>query len=156
MPSEDEEEDRDEGLDALAAEEAEDGRNSPAIPSSADPVLDLRESEVLDGGQRISDFPATVRRTVNRPHPSILAVVAAERSSFSPRSWAPPFLENISHGQLQTLSAVLPDNPSLSHVSDSDKPSAYVCQPPPVLEGKGIAKRFGKDKLLIPMHSGLW
>ncbi|WOL11845.1 hypothetical protein Cni_G20609 [Canna indica] len=152
---EEDEDDNEEDAPAPAVEEADDdGRDSPAILAAADPVLDLRESEVLsDGGHRISDFPVAVRRTVNRPHPSVLALVAAERSN-SARSWAPPSLENISHGQLQALSAVLPDNPSLLQLPDLDKPSAYVCTPPPLMEGKGMLKRFGKEQLLlVPMHS---
>ncbi|RRT85688.1 hypothetical protein B296_00008488 [Ensete ventricosum] len=156
-PADDDEDDEDNEDAGPAAEEAQEGgHDSPANPATADPVLDLRESEVLsDGGHRISDFPAAVRHIVNRPHPSVLALAAAERSNFAARSWVPPILENISYGQLQALSAVLPDNPSLLQPSDLDKPSAYVCTPPPLMEGKGMVKRFGKEQLLlVPMHSG--
>ncbi|XP_065021449.1 SWI/SNF complex subunit SWI3C homolog isoform X2 [Musa acuminata AAA Group] len=155
-PPDDDEDDEDNEDAGPAAEEAqEDGHDSPANPAAADPVLDLRGSEVLsDGGHRISDFPAAVRHIVNLPHPSVLALVAAERSNFAARPWVPPLLENISYGQLQALSAVLPDNPSLLQPSDLEKPSAYVCTPPPLMEGKGMVKRFGKEQLLlVPMHS---
>ncbi|XP_073013452.1 SWI/SNF complex subunit SWI3C homolog [Typha latifolia] len=123
--------------------------------AGADPVLDLRESEVLsDAGHRISVFPAAVRRAVNRPHPSVLSIVAAERFPRSFSSSHTPFLENISHGQLQALSSVLPDHPSLLQPPELDKPSAYVCIPPPLMEGKGVPKRFSPDQLLlVPMHS---
>ncbi|XP_008807659.1 SWI/SNF complex subunit SWI3C-like [Phoenix dactylifera] len=166
-PHDDDEED-DEEEEAAAAEEAaeDDDHDSQVNNPASDPVLDLREAEVLsDAGQRISDFPAAVRRTVNRPHPSVLALVAVERSLSSssaasafasavPRPWAPPFLENISHGQLQALSFVLPDNPSLLQPPDLDKPSAYVCTPPPLMEGKGVVKRFGREHyIVLPMHA---
>ncbi|XP_074582002.1 SWI/SNF complex subunit SWI3C homolog isoform X2 [Curcuma longa] len=154
--AEEDEEENDEDASVPVGEDAEeDGRSSAPIPAAADPVLDLRESEVLsDGGQRISDFPTAFRRTVNRPHTSVLALVAAERSNSAARSWSPPFLENISHGQLQALSAVLPDNPSLQQPADLDKPSTYVCTPPPLMEGKGMVKLFDKEQhLIVPMHS---
>ncbi|KAG6474835.1 hypothetical protein ZIOFF_064050 [Zingiber officinale] len=152
---EDEDEDDEDAAVPVGGDAEEVGRNSSPIPAAADPVLDLRESEVLsDGGQRISDLPTAFRRTVNRPHTSVLALVAAERSNSAARSWSPPFLENISHGQLQVLSAVLPDNPSLQQPPDLDKPSTYVCTPLPLMEGKGMIKRLDKDQLLIvPMHS---
>ncbi|XP_042403153.1 SWI/SNF complex subunit SWI3C homolog isoform X1 [Zingiber officinale] len=152
---EDEEENDEDASVPVRADAEEDGRSSPPIPAAADPVLDLRVSEVLsDGGQRIADFPTAFRRTVNRPHPSVLALVAAERSNSAARSWSPPLLENISHGQMQALSAVLPDNPSLQQPADLDKPSTYVCTPPPLMEGKGMVKLFDKEQLLIvPMHS---
>ncbi|CAL9186844.1 unnamed protein product [Musa hybrid cultivar] len=150
----DDEDDDDEDAAAAAEEVEDDGRDSPAILAAADPVLDLRESEVLSGGgHRVSDFPSAVRRSVNRPHSSVLALVAAERSNAA-RSWAPPCLENISHGQLQVLSVVLPDNPSLQQQPDLDNSSSYVCTPPPLMEGKGVVKRFGKEQLLlVPVHS---
>ncbi|RRT66493.1 hypothetical protein BHE74_00047346 [Ensete ventricosum] len=146
----DDEDDDDEDAAAAAEEVEDDGRDSPAILAAADPVLDLRESEVLSGGgHRVSDFPSAVRRSLNRPHSSVLALVAAERSNAA-RSWAPPCLENISHGQLQVLSVVLPDNPSLLQQPDLDNSSSYVCSPPPLMEGKGVVKRFGKEQLPVP------
>ncbi|PKA57340.1 SWI/SNF complex subunit SWI3C [Apostasia shenzhenica] len=160
-PRDDEEEDEDdEGL-AAGDDDVEDGvRESPAANLNTVAALDLRQSEVLsDGGQQICDFPAVFRRTVNRPHPSVVSIVAAERQQFSGSAaigggvGSLPFLENISHGQLQSLSSVLSDHPSLQP-PDVDRPSAYVCTPPILMEGKGIMRRFGNDQtLFVPMHS---
>ncbi|KAL6642335.1 hypothetical protein ACP70R_020516 [Stipagrostis hirtigluma subsp. patula] len=121
-----------------------------------DPVLDLREAEVLSSAEPVSAFPAAVRRTVGRPHPSVLAVVAAERAAAASDSSdsagpAPPALENISHGQFQVRSAMLPDHPSLS--DDPDNPSTYVCTPPPLMEGCGVPKQFYGRLLVVPRHS---
>ncbi|XP_038989427.1 SWI/SNF complex subunit SWI3C isoform X2 [Phoenix dactylifera] len=157
---EEEEDDEDEAHAVDAAEEDE-NHDAQAKNPPSDPVLDLREAEVVsDAGQRISDFPAVVRRFVNRPHSSVLALVAAELSSSSfsasagSRPWAAPLLENISHGQLQALSTVLADNPLLLQPPDLDKPSAYVCTPPPLMEGKGVVKGFGREhNMVLPMHA---
>ncbi|XP_062202466.1 SWI/SNF complex subunit SWI3C homolog [Phragmites australis] len=121
-----------------------------------DPVLDLRETEVLSSADPVSGFPAAVRRAVGRPHPSVLAVVAAERAAAgaSCASATPalaPALENISHGQLQVLSAMLPDHPSLSN--DPDKPSTYVCTAHPLMEGRGVPKQFYGKLHIVPRHS---
>lgn len=139
----------------------DDYRYSPASNRNTDSAVLLRQSEVFsDGGQRISDFPAVVRRTIRRPHPSVVSIVDAERQHFSGPSAGNegavglPFLENISHGQLQSLSSVLPDHPSLQP-PDVDKPSSYVCTPPPLMEGKGLMKPFGTNQIIfLPMHSG--
>jgi SWI/SNF related-matrix-associated actin-dependent regulator of chromatin subfamily C len=149
--------------DSAAANDEDD----TAVPSAAaddeiragaaaarDSVPDLREAEVLSSAEVISAFPAATRRKVNRPHPSVLAVVAAERSAYAgdvPAS-VPPALENISHGQLQVLSAALPDHPSLS--TDPDRPSSYVCTPPPLMEGHGVRKQFQGHLHIVPKHSG--
>lgn len=81
---EEEEDDEDEVAAGEAAEEDED-HGSQANNLASDPVLDLCEAEVLpDAGQCISEFPAAVRRFVNRPHSSVLAFVSGELSpSFS-------------------------------------------------------------------------
>ncbi|XP_066341085.1 SWI/SNF complex subunit SWI3C homolog [Miscanthus floridulus] len=91
------------------------GDDDDAPAASEDPALALREAEVLPSAEAISAFPAAKRRVVNRPHPSVLALLKAERSASSGDvpTVAPPTLENISHGQLQVLSGVLPDHPSL-------------------------------------------
>ena len=122
--------------------------------AARDPVPDLREAEVLSSAEAISAFPAATRRKVNRPHPSVLAVVAAERSAYEGDASAavPPALENISHGQLQVLSAALPDHPSLS--TDPDRPSSYVCTPSPLMEGHGVPKQFQGRLHVVPKHSG--
>lgn len=125
-----------------------------------DPALDLRAAEVLSpNAELVSTFPAAVRRAVGRPHPSVLAVIAAERAAASsdgaPATPAPvPVLENISHGQLQVISAMLPDHPSLSY--EPDKPSTYVCTPPPLMEGCGVHKQFYGKLHIVPRHSGLF
>ncbi|XP_020157764.1 SWI/SNF complex subunit SWI3C homolog isoform X4 [Aegilops tauschii subsp. strangulata] len=121
--------------------------------AARDPVPDLREAELLSSAEVISAFPAATRRTVNRPHPSVMAVVAAERSAYvgDVSAAAPPVLENISHGQLQVLSVALPDHPSLS--TDPDKPSSYVCTPPPLTEGHGVHKQFQGRLHVVPKHS---
>ncbi|KAG2615142.1 hypothetical protein PVAP13_3NG033060 [Panicum virgatum] len=122
-----------------------------------DPVLDLRGAEVLSSpAEPISSFPVAVRRSVGRPHPSVLAIVDAERAAAgadgAPAAPASvPVLENISHGQLQVISAMLPDHPSLSH--DPDKPSTYVCTPPPLMEGCGVHKQFYGRLHIVPRHS---
>lgn len=154
---EEEEEEEAAGAAAVAAEEEDEDRDL-AANTNADAVVDLREGEVLvDSGQRVSDFPVVVRHSVNRPHPSVLAIVAAERAvgAGGAPSRSPLFLENISHGQRQVLSAVLPDNPALSAPLEPDKPPAYVCSPPALMQGKGVVKQFGEERVLVvPVHSG--
>jgi hypothetical protein len=60
------------------------------------------------------------------------------------------FMENVSHGQLQSLSAVATEN-----LVDGDKPPVYVCMPPQLMEGKGMTRKFEGDRVLIvPAHSG--
>ncbi|CAN6380814.1 unnamed protein product, partial [Urochloa humidicola] len=142
---------------AGAGDGADDEEEAPAgAAASEDPALDHREAEVLPSAEPISAFPAAKRRVVNRPHPSVLAVIAAERSAYSgdipaASAAAPPALENISHGQLQVLSGVLPDHPSLA--PDPDKPSLYVCTPPPLMEGRGVPKQFHGRLHVVPKHS---
>ncbi|XP_003578845.1 SWI/SNF complex subunit SWI3C [Brachypodium distachyon] len=117
-------------------------------------VLGLCEAEALSSPEPISGFPLASRRPVIRPHPSVLAVIAADRAvaggSCASAAPAPP-LENISHGQLQVLAAMLPDNPSLSN--DPDLPSSYVCTVPPLMEGQGVPKQFYGKLLVVPRHS---
>ncbi|XP_062204066.1 SWI/SNF complex subunit SWI3C homolog isoform X2 [Phragmites australis] len=132
------------------------GTLAAAAAGDDDTVLDLREAEVFSSAEPVSGFPAAVRRAVGRPHPSVLAVVAAERAaagaSGAPSTPAPsPALENISHGQLQVRSAMLPDHPSLS--DDPDKPSTYVCTPHPLMEGRGVPKQFYGKLHIVPRHS---
>ncbi|XP_020211477.1 SWI/SNF complex subunit SWI3C [Cajanus cajan] len=111
------------------------------------------ETEVLsDNAVQISQFPPVIKRTVNRPHSSVTAIVALERALESGDSKAhsaitPPILENVSHGQLQALSSVPADNFAL------DGDPSYVITPPPMLEGRGVVKRFGAKALVVPMHS---
>ncbi|XP_058786931.1 SWI/SNF complex subunit SWI3C isoform X1 [Vicia villosa] len=116
-----------------------------------------QEIEVLsDHGVQISQFPVVIKRAVNRPHSSVTAIVALERAmelglgDSKGQLQNPPFLENVSHGQLQALSTV----PSDSLALDQDRAdSSYVITPPPILEGRGVVKRFGSRVLVLPMHS---
>ena len=128
--------------------------DEPPAASEDPAALGLHEAEVLPSAEPISAFPAAKRRVVNRPHPSVLALLEAERSACSGDvlAVAPPALENISHGQLQVLSGVLPDHPSLG--TDPDKPSLYVCTPPPLMEGHGVPKQFQGRLHVVPKHSG--
>ncbi|KAK7410612.1 hypothetical protein VNO78_01547 [Psophocarpus tetragonolobus] len=111
------------------------------------------ETEVLsDHAVQISHFPPVIKRSVNRPHSSVTSLVALERAleagdSKSHSALSPPFLENVSHGQLQALSAVPSDNFSF------DGDPSFVISPPPILEGRGVVKRFGAKSLVVPMHS---
>ncbi|XP_052731662.1 SWI/SNF complex subunit SWI3C isoform X1 [Vigna angularis] len=111
------------------------------------------ETEVLsDHGVTISQFPVVIKRSVNRPHSSVTAIVALERAlesgdSKAQSSLAPLVIENVSHGQLQALSAVPSDN--LAFEGDS----SFVISPPAILEGRGVVKRFGTKVLVVPMHS---
>ena len=120
-----------------------------------DTVPDLREAEVLSSAEPVSGFPSATRRTISRLHPSVLAVIAADRALAAGASCASappaPALENISHGQLQVLAAMLPDHPSLSN--DPDKPSSYVCTVPPLMECQGVPKQFYSKLLVVPRHA---
>lgn len=112
------------------------------------------ETEVLiDGGTRICEFPTVVQRVVNRPHVSVMDIVAIEAANLagdaSGRSSAVA-LENISYGQLQALSAVPADSAALDP-ERSD--TSCVITPPQIMEGKGVVKRFGSRVHVLPMHS---
>ncbi|XP_015697964.1 SWI/SNF complex subunit SWI3C isoform X2 [Oryza brachyantha] len=145
-------EDDDSAVPSAAGDDAEDETLAGGA-GSEDPVLDLRQAEVLPSAEPLSAFPAATRRVVNRPHPSVLAVIAAERSACTGdgSAAAAPALENISHGQQQVLSGVLPDNASLA--TDPDKPSTYVCTPPNLMEGHGVPKQFQGRLHVVPKHS---
>ncbi|KAF8405698.1 hypothetical protein HHK36_007775 [Tetracentron sinense] len=156
-PEDDDEDDEDD--DELEVDEDEDLHPiSTTTPTAADPLHDSRESEVLfDGGTRISVFPVVIKHTVNRPHSSVLAIVASERSvQFSDQRALqnPFFLENISHGQLQAVTAIPSDSPSLATSDVDGSSSAYVVTPPAIMEGRGVVKRFGNNRVLVvPMHA---
>ncbi|CAI0393196.1 unnamed protein product [Linum tenue] len=119
--------------------------------------------EVLaDGGVRVCDFPPVVRRAVNRPHASVLAIVAAERANLRGEAGSGggsgrgllPNLENLSCGQMAALSAVPAESVGGGDQERSDGGNAaFVVTPPQIMEGKGVMKRFGNRVLLVPMHS---
>ncbi|KAJ4840538.1 hypothetical protein Tsubulata_030408 [Turnera subulata] len=139
--------------------QSNDPENSEDPNHNPDP--DPREAEVLiDGGLRLCDFPAVTRLAVNRPHASVLSIVAAERANSAgvsgPRSQQPvPNLENVSYGQMLAVSAV----PAEALGTDPDRTDggnpAFVVTPPPIMDGKGVVKRFGNRVHALPMHSGL-
>ncbi|KAA8538424.1 hypothetical protein F0562_028030 [Nyssa sinensis] len=130
--------------------------------NSSNPASIGRESEVLlDSGARISDFPPVIKHIVNRPHSSVLGIVALERDiqcGDSRNQQHAAVLENISYGQLQALSAVPADSPALAagdqERGDGSSAAAYVITQPPIMEGRGVVKRFGNDRVLVvPMHA---
>lgn len=93
-------------------------------------------------GVQISRFPPAIRREVTRPHAVVVAIAALEVGDDKSHHNNVPVLENVSHGQLQALSAVSAD--------------CFVIAPPSVLKGSGVVKRFGSRVLVVPMHSGSW
>ncbi|CAL5394254.1 unnamed protein product [Camellia sinensis] len=120
--------------------------------------LIARESEVLsDGGVRISHIPPMIKHTINRPHSSVLAIVALEKAiqcGEGKNLQNGVVLENVSHGQLQALSAVPADSPASAGDQGSSFTAAYVITPPPVMEGRGVVKRFGANRVhVVPMHA---
>lgn len=155
----DEEEEEDAEDDLEQREDDSDGlhHNPQSGAAATDPGP--QESEVLDGGVRCCDFPLVVRHAVNRPHQSVLSIVALERANQCGDSRAqalssPLLMENLSYGQLQALSAVPADSPALDQDRSDGGNSAYVITPPPIMEGRGVVKRFGSRVLVVPMHSG--
>ncbi|KAD4385211.1 hypothetical protein E3N88_25379 [Mikania micrantha] len=114
------------------------------------------ETEVLaDGAIRISAFPSVVKQTVNRHHYAVIQVAARERACQAGDSGGGGvnslFLENVSHGQLQALSSVPRDAPVLT---GGDSEGSYVITPPPIMEGRGVIKRYGSNRVhVVPMHA---
>ncbi|KAG4210854.1 hypothetical protein ERO13_A02G071900v2 [Gossypium hirsutum] len=141
VPEEDDEEENNDDLDN-SGDDAAGVATDPSLPGSS-------ESEVLaGGGLRISEFPPVVKRTVNCPHGSVMAIVASERAGLIGDSKVHQqvelaVLENVSHGQIQSVSTEAP-------VVDPEK---YVITPPPIMEGRGVVKRFGSTVHVLPMHS---
>lgn len=138
-------------------DDAEDPQSGAVVPPP-------HESEVLkDGGVRICGFPPVVKHAVNRPHSSVLSIVASERANQSGDNGKGqqqlqtrlPVLENVSYGQLQALSAVPADSPVFDQERTDGAVSAYVITPPQIMEGRGVVKRFGTRVHVVPMHSGL-
>ncbi|XP_021658852.2 SWI/SNF complex subunit SWI3C isoform X2 [Hevea brasiliensis] len=133
---------------------------NPNLPQSAAlPDPNHLETEVFaDSGVRICDFPSVTKLAVNRPHESVFAVVTLERANLigesSGSSRGPvPNLENVSYGQLQAVSAVPAEGLGSDQERNDGGNSAYVVTPPPIMEGKGVVKRFGNRVHVVPMHS---
>ncbi|XP_022875896.1 SWI/SNF complex subunit SWI3C isoform X2 [Olea europaea var. sylvestris] len=125
-----------------------------------------RESEKLvDDGVKICEFPVAIKRVVSRPHPLVLGIVEAERAthngvSRSQGQGMAAFLENISYGQLQALSAVPQDSPALLGAAAEETAScsgggSYVIVPPGIVPGSGVTKRFGSAGRvhILPVHA---
>ncbi|XAR55554.1 hypothetical protein NMG60_11035656 [Bertholletia excelsa] len=155
----DEEEDEDD-LDQQQTEFEEDQNQQQQNPQSGlDPTPISRESEVLsNGGVRISDFPSAIKHTVNRPHPSVLAIVALERAIQAGEGknlQNGVALENVSHGQLQALSLVPADSLALLPAVDQERADGpFVITPPLIMEGRGVVKQFGNNRVhVVPMHA---
>ncbi|XP_076914573.1 SWI/SNF complex subunit SWI3C-like [Bidens hawaiensis] len=114
------------------------------------------ETEVLsDGAVRISAFPSVVKQTVNWHHYSVTRVSARERACQSGDTSGGGlnylFLENVSHGQLQALSAVPRDAPALT---GGESEGSFVITPPQIMEGRGVVKRYGPNRVhVVPMHA---
>ncbi|TKY45368.1 SWI/SNF complex subunit SWI3C [Spatholobus suberectus] len=117
---------------------------NPQFAANPSPRVEI-EAVSLDG-VLISQFPPAIKRVVTRPHPVVAAIVALESGNCRGQSQhGVPVLENVSHGQLQALSAVSADCLGSG--------SSFVVAPPPVLKGSGVVKRFGSRVLVVPMHS---
>ncbi|KMT19977.1 hypothetical protein BVRB_1g000020 isoform A [Beta vulgaris subsp. vulgaris] len=156
---EEEEDEEEENEVAVEADEDEDLHPNPKnvqVPRTRA----VSELEVISGsGTRISDFPAAVKYDVNRPHSSVLAIAAAERESENKGQGqgggggGGVVLENISYGQLQVLSAVPAECPALVGSGSLDQESPIVISPPPIMEGRGVVKRFWNRLHVLPFHA---
>ncbi|GLJ20492.1 hypothetical protein SUGI_0372970 [Cryptomeria japonica] len=115
--------------------------------------------EVYPGrGVQISGFPVTIKQKPGRPHASIRALVAADRAIYTAElldervKSSVPILENISHGQIQTLSTI-PEGDLEVAASSSYGSSGGM------IEVKGVLKRFKasgqnvEQLLVFPMHA---
>ncbi|CAA3009905.1 SWI SNF complex subunit SWI3C [Olea europaea subsp. europaea] len=132
-------------------------------------VSGAKESETLvDGGVKICEFPVAVKRVVSRPHPLVLGIVEVERSAQNGESRVQGqngvdrvvMLENVSHGQLQVLSAVPRDIVALLEASEEESVSrsgvaSYAITPPPIIAGCGVTKKFGSAGRVhvVPVHA---
>ncbi|KAG9458925.1 hypothetical protein H6P81_003433 [Aristolochia fimbriata] len=161
-PYQDDDDDEEDEEDETAIEyddtnDENEQNDSPAAAVAID--TNHKQIEVLaDTAVRLSTFPLVVKHAVNRPHSSVLSLVAADRDdSRSQNLHNLPSLENISHGQLQVVSVIPPESPCLG-AADLDKPdgnsAAFVCTPPAIMEGRGVIKRFGNwGPQIVPMHA---
>lgn len=124
------------------------------------------DEKLVNGGLKLCEFPVAIKREINRPHSSVFRVVEYERAarfgdSRGQGQSGVPVLENISYGQLQALSAVPRDNPSLLGVPSEETASgsgggSYVITPPRIVAGSGVTKRLGSAGRVhvVPVHSG--
>lgn len=126
--------------------------------NSPDPAPFTTHEVLSDGAVRISAFPSVIKQTVNRHHYSVIQVAARERACQAGDNSGGGgvnylFLENVSHGQLQALSAVPRDAPVFA---GGDAEGSYVITPPLIMEGRGVIKRYGSNRVhVVPMHAGI-
>ncbi|KAJ6352710.1 hypothetical protein OIU76_001856 [Salix suchowensis] len=101
-------------------------------------------------------FLPVTRLAVNRPHASVMAIVAAERASLagesSHRGQLVVNLENVSYGQLQAVSAMTADCDGSDLERSDGGNTGYVVTPPQTMDGKGVEEVLGRVHL-VPMHS---
>ncbi|GKB14227.1 SWI/SNF complex subunit SWI3C isoform X2, partial [Tanacetum coccineum] len=108
------------------------------------------ESEVFpDKAVRVSSFPSVVKQSVNRYNYMVNQVLVKERGGVV-GSEGSLFLENVSHGQKQAVS-VLPRDAA---VLTGGEEGGFVITPPVIMEGKGVVKRYGANRVhVVPMHA---
>nr|XP_043606317.1 SWI/SNF complex subunit SWI3C isoform X2 [Erigeron canadensis] len=113
------------------------------------------EKEVeADAAVRVSMFPNVVKQKVNQVHESVVRVVERERACRSGDSSSVGvggmLLENVSYGQMQAVSALPKDAPVLT----GGEEGSYVITPPPIMEGRGVVKRYWSNRVhVVPMHA---
>ncbi|GER40320.1 SWI/SNF complex subunit SWI3C [Striga asiatica] len=162
---EDNDDDEDLDLDPPHNPEAEDDLPDHRVDRASRLMSEKEGEKLVGGGSRICEFPVVIQRQVSRPHSSVFQIVEAERAAqiVDNRGQVQSgvaLLENISHGQLQALSAVPRDSPALlgppleESASGSDNGS-YVIKPPRIISGSGIIKRIGSAGRVhvVPVHS---
>ncbi|KAL2893210.1 SWI/SNF complex subunit SWI3C [Bienertia sinuspersici] len=156
----DEEEDEEEK--EVAAVEADEDEDLHPNPKNVQPSRNDSEVEVISGsGVRISEFPIAVMYEVNRPHSSVLEIAAANKGQGQGQGQGQggqcAVLENISYGQLQALSAVPSDSPSLMGSGlgsgSGDYEPSVVITPPPIMEGRGVVKSLWNRLHVLPFHA---
>ncbi|KAL3528157.1 hypothetical protein ACH5RR_012813 [Cinchona calisaya] len=162
-PSQDDDvfEDDDEDEEEFNEDDNNNNQNHNNFPLERTVQIRERES-VSDCGERISNFPVVIKRAVNCPHSSVITAVTLERAGIvgesRERGQNAVCLENISHGQLQVLSAVPVDSLAFSEENDSASGSgsgSYVITPPRIMKGHGVVKKFRSAERVhvVPMHS---
>lgn len=123
--------------------------------------------EIFSGrGVQVSDFPAVTKQKLGRPHSSVLALIAGDRAIYSSElldervKSSVPYLENISHGQIQVLSTM--SDVGFSGSSDQqEKPEvgSSVCGSLNMIDVNGVVKHFKASEhaeervYAFPMHA---
>ncbi|XP_047980414.1 SWI/SNF complex subunit SWI3C-like isoform X1 [Salvia hispanica] len=145
--------------------ESEDDPQIPNSDRTAQIIGEKGDEKLVAGGLKLCEFPVAIKREIFRPHSSVFRILEYERAARFGDSRAQgqsgvPVLENISYGQLQALSAVPRDNPSLLGVPSEETASgsgggSYVITPPRIVAGSGVTKRLGSAGRVhvLPVHS---